>query len=103
MTVDAADVLSLLPPDRTVGEVRVIDVSTADDFDSQGEEALRIILTLAVPAGDTWKPRDVLELEAEIRRGLVRGGEDRSIIFWIRPEYERDSLDEGPPPSDFPR
>jgi hypothetical protein len=102
MSVDAADVLSLLPPDQTVGSVRVVGVDTADDFDSQGDEAIRIILTLADPASEVWEPLDVLELEAAITRGLIRGGEDRSIIFWIRPEHDPDALDEDPPHR-FPR
>lgn len=96
VTVDAADVSSLLPPEGRLGGVQVVDVSTFDDFDADGEDALRIVLTLANPPGDTWPPLDVLEIESIIKRGLVSGGEDRHVIIWLRSESEDDAPDEGP-------
>lgn len=56
MSTDAADVMSLLPADRRFGEVRVVDVTTADAMDSQGDDAIRVVLTLALPSGETWEP-----------------------------------------------
>lgn len=51
MTVGAAVVLAVLPPDRRVGSVHVLDVETEADVNSFGEDALLVTLTLAPAAG----------------------------------------------------
>ncbi len=56
MSVDTSDVAALLPADRRVGDVTVVDLSVGDDVDGDGEDVLVVTLTLAPPSGETWSP-----------------------------------------------
>ncbi|MDN5861544.1 MAG: hypothetical protein L0H84_23325 [Pseudonocardia sp.] len=98
MSVDASDVLAVLPPDHRVGEIEVLDVRTDTDIDDEGRDVVRVFLTLSSPRGETWRPADLIGLQVHIQRGLVARGEEDMIVFRIRPESEDGAPDDGPLP-----
>lgn len=53
------------------GSITVVDVDVQPGLDSQGTEALDILLTFAAPEGDTWPTGDVLATMATINKILV--------------------------------
>jgi hypothetical protein len=87
MTIDTGDVMQTLPADRRVGSLRVIDAELYDGYDSRGDDAVIVTVTLNDPDGETWNRDDVRELETIIWLGLEDVGETRTIIVNFRPEH----------------
>ncbi|MDN5920544.1 MAG: hypothetical protein L0I76_36510 [Pseudonocardia sp.] len=56
MSTTAQDVWDLFPGDHRVGAIEVVGVDVVADVDSEGDEAVRVVLTLAEPSGDTSMP-----------------------------------------------
>lgn len=63
------------------GSVRVIGVRATRDWDREGDEQVRLVVTLADPEGDTWPSDEMTLLSQRVRRvGYVRGL-DMSVTY----------------------
>ena len=96
MSTTAQDVWELLPPAHRIGGIEVVAVEVVDDLDSVGDDAVRVVLTLADPVGDTWPTADAQRLRALIQQGRVHAGEDRLILFTLRSAQDRDDGEPDP-------
>lgn len=97
MSVDMSDVAALLPADRRVGDVTIVDLSVGDDVDGDGDDVVVVTLTLAPPAGETWSPASTTRLRSILRQGIAATGENRRVMVLL--ELQNDP---GNPAQDAP-
>ena len=50
------------------GSVRVLDAQATREWDREGDEQVRLVVTLADPAEDTWPSRDMSALSQRVRQ-----------------------------------
>lgn len=63
------------------GTIHVIDVRATRDWDSDGDERVRLVITLEDPADETWPSNEMTRLSQRVRQVGYDLGLDMNVTY----------------------
>lgn len=78
------------------GTVRVIEARATREWDADGAERVRLVVTLADPVGETWPSDEMTRLSLKVRRV----GYDRELDMIVTYTNPTTGTEDGPPPNE---